>query len=184
MQTLNIGITRMTHLLDIRVLIKQYEDKIIFLEEEYKSKITKYKNAIEALKELPEFNETTSNISNDNDPNALFSNVIPIITLREKVVQVLSESNCPLTSRDVMNSVNDKYKDKHYSQFSSWSGPFSHMYSKENSGIRKFELPEMPSNLSAFYCLSEWFDESGLKEDYRHALSVRYGIRFDIGNII
>ena len=161
----------MVHTIDIQRMIKEYESKITTIQKEADEKITKYRHAIKALKELPEYEEINNNTPLPIDDEK----VSPRLTLNQKVKEVLKLADAPLTSRDLMNEVNNQYPDKEY-EFPKWSGNFSTMYQKANSGIIKFEIDNMPVNLSAFYCLEEWIESDSLKDEYFKKLKDFYNL--------
>lgn len=147
--------------INIVALISEYEKKISQIEIESKETINRYRQLIEALKRLPEYEAKTS------IRNMLQVNTQSISrTLNQKVKEALKEANRPLTSREIMDKVNIYYGDKEY-KFNAWSGTFSQMYSKPNSGIQKHHIPNLPVQYSTFYGLSEWFETNGiLKKEY------------------
>ena len=163
----------MDNLVSISSLVKEYQRKMEKLERELKEKVNKYRNAIEALKELPEYNGESSNIISDKGDRGNGAR----LTLNQKVKNILTVRQCPQTSRDLMNAINETYSNKHY-RFNGWSSAFSQMYTRDNSGIQKYEISNSTPQLTAFYGLSDWFNSNKeLKDKYKDNLERRYNIQ-------
>ena len=96
------------------------------------------------------------------------------LTVKQMVLEVLNQVMTPLTSRDIMNLVNEKFN-KQYT-LDTFSGAFSVMYRREDSGISQYNLQNATVEVKAVYGLSRWFlDENTLKDEYKEKLKERYG---------
>lgn len=160
-------------------IIRSYEDKIETIQAVADQQIQKYRHAIEALKELPEYEGLAE--ASESESEIHEEMIHPKKTLNQKVLDVLNKTQLPLTSRDLMENVNASFPDKEY-EFNKWSGSFSQMYQKPKSGIKKFSLENMPVHISAFYCLDEWFEENELKIEYLQKISKNYNIAITNAN--
>jgi len=97
------------------------------------------------------------------------------MTVKQKVTEILKEADMLLTSRELMEAVNQKYQDKQYKDMSSWSGAFASMYLKPDSGINKYELKKQTLELKALYGLAGFFvDGKEVKPDYKEKIIKRY----------
>lgn len=96
------------------------------------------------------------------------------LTVNQMVKNVLNEAETPLTSRDIMNMLNNKYN-KDYT-LDNFSGAFSSMYRKPKSGILQYNLQNPTLEVKAVYGLDNWFlEENVLKEEYKKRLVEKYG---------
>ena len=85
-------------------------------------------------------------------------------TVRARVEGILADLQIPLTSREIMDKLNDVY-DKKY-EFKNFSGNFSESYRKKGSRIKKYTIEEMPSELKTVYGLKSWFNGDEMKSEY------------------
>lgn len=135
---------------------------------EYEAKVERYINALKALGEnvsvdLP-FSEPTLKINVFN-PVAVSDK---LFTMKQKIVQALKDADKPLTSREIMNSINNKYPDRIYN-FNTFSGNFSQNWKK--AGVKKYERPDKPIEFRVVYGLSNWFAGTNLlKQKYKDLL--------------
>lgn len=97
------------------------------------------------------------------------------LTTVDKAVSVLEQVNVPLTAREIMESINSLYPEKKYIM-STFSGLFSVVYRKENSGIKQHKMEKPTFHVKALYALESWFDEVGnFKAEYKQKILDRYG---------
>ena len=97
-------------------------------------------------------------------------------TLREKCERILYDINEPLTTRDLRNELEKKFKD-HYS-FSSFSGSFSQAYRRKSSFIRKYNLPHPTNDVKVVYGLKHWFHPvtKTMGDEYYQKVKDRYNV--------
>jgi len=144
--------------------------------DEYEEQIKKYENALQALNELVADNDQTTLFIDDKKVSKTKDK-----TLRSKVIEIFKLYDTPLTSRDLMDLINNRYPAKQY-EFNQFSAQFSTLYRRANSKIKKYEVENAPPNKSAFYYLEEWEaqDIKGirkLQEDYIEKIYDRYGVK-------
>lgn len=85
-------------------------------------------------------------------------------TLRAKIENILVKKNTPMTSRELMEEINQLYG-KAY-DFNNFSGNFSQLYRKQNSNIKKYEIDNVPNEFKTVYGLKNWFTGDELKLEY------------------
>ncbi len=132
----------------------------------YEQDLIKYQNALEAISEIEtkRLIEDEENLQQENK------------TLRRKVIMTLKEINCPLTSRDIMDFINNKYPGKQYS-FEQFSSQFSVLYRRENSGINKIVFENQSPDKTTFYFLDAWEENNFIKEEYFNKIIERYELK-------
>jgi hypothetical protein len=97
------------------------------------------------------------------------------VTIREKATAVLISFDCPIVSSELMERMNELYPERIYNM-NSFSGAFSAMYQKPNSGIKQYIMKNATLKVKALYGLNEWFDETGeLKHIYQEKVKEKYG---------
>lgn len=144
---------------DVRHTIRQ---KI----EELKEQIRNYETTLETLDEIyGEEQEQIFELTPEDKPKRK-------LTLKMKTEAVLKETQEPLTSRQLMNVINQRYPEKKY-KFGQFSGQFSVIYRRKNSNIRNYEIPDAPPKFKVFYGLKSWFSGNDLKQEYKDKITKR-----------
>lgn len=135
---------------------------------EYEAKVERYVNALKALGEDVSVDQP---FSKPTKKIKVFGHVALFdksTTMKQKIIQVLSDAGKPLTSREIMNSINNKFPDRIY-EFNAFSGNFSQTWQK--AGIKKYERPDEPIEFRVVYGLDDWFTDKGnLKPEYMELL--------------
>lgn len=85
-------------------------------------------------------------------------------TVRSRVEGLLADAQQPMTSREIMDNINQLYT-KNYT-FENFSGNFSQTYRKPGSKIQKYEIADVPIELKTVYGLKSWFNGEDMKPDY------------------
>ena len=148
-------------------IIQSLKDKIRQLHSEYLSKVRPYEKAIQALGERSDFHLFDRDQVQSVNINNLTSAVKSTVTMKQKIRAVLSDARKPLTSREIMDAINEKFPDNIYT-FSKFSGNFSQTYPK--AGIKRYIRPEEPIKKRVVYGLEEWFDGDELRPNYKELL--------------
>jgi hypothetical protein len=99
----------------------------------------------------------------DNDPD-LFNLDKGRKTVRARVEGLLADAQTPMTSKEIMLTLNKTYK-KNYT-IENFSGNFSQSYRKTGSKIKQFEVPDIPAEYRYVYGLNSWFDGEQLKQEF------------------
>ncbi len=154
---------------DVRAFAKAKIEKL-------ESEIQKWKRVIDALgdskEEQPNLFHLQPEISKINKKAYIPSDRV---TIREKAINVIKGYGCPVTSTEIMESMNKLYPDKIYNM-NSFSGAFSSMYTKTNSGINSYPIRNATPKLKVVYGLTEWFiKDKELKPEYLEQVKHRYG---------
>ena len=96
-------------------------------------------------------------------------------TLEDRIKVVLKTINRPLTSRDLMETVNQKYPERPISSFKSFSAQLTPIHQKTDSGIKLYTIRSPDSKIKHFfYGLDEWFDGEDLKLEYQIKITKNY----------
>lgn len=96
------------------------------------------------------------------------------LSILDKVKRVLTEADCPLISRDIMQSINLMFPERIYTM-ENFSGAFSLVYRKTGAGIKLYSVKKSSTLVKAIYGLNEWFDEDGnFKKEYEIKVLERY----------
>jgi hypothetical protein len=95
------------------------------------------------------------------------------LTIIQKVIHALKEVDEPLTSRDIMLAVNNKYPDEKQYDMGSFSGAFSVAYKK--NGIIKYDLENPTKDVKAVYILKDWKKDEAIFNEYKNKVKKRYG---------
>lgn len=85
-------------------------------------------------------------------------------TVRARVEGLLADIQTPMTSREIMDTMNRVFK-KNY-KFNNFSGNFSQTYRKANSKIQRFEIADQPAEYKFVYGLKSWAVDEELKQEY------------------
>ena len=85
-------------------------------------------------------------------------------TVRSRVEGLLADAQRPMTSREIMDSINQTYNKKY--TFNNFSGNFSQTYRKAGSKIEKYEIADVPIELKTVYGLKSWFEGEEMKREY------------------
>ena len=143
----------------------------------------KIKIAREEIKKWELFLEALGNQPKDDSQLSLLSQTPKLTPLRterkklsilDKVKSVLTDADCPLTTRDIMQSINLTFPDRIYTM-ESFSGAFSLVYRKPEAKIKQFNVAQPNTVVKALYGLNEWFDETGnFKKEYEAKVLERY----------
>lgn len=140
---------------------------------ELQKEIDKWNKVLDAFGEQQETKPKEGNTF-DSKKKLVVGGASPRLTINQMVKNVLNETETPLTSRDIMNMLNDKY-DKGYT-LDNFSGAFSSMYRKPKSGISQYNFQNPTLEVKAVYGLDNWFlEENVLKEEYKERLVEKYG---------
>ncbi len=131
---------------------------------EYLSKVERYANALRALGETVNIGSPLpaklGKPMNTNKHN---------VTMKEKIISVLTTADKPLTSREIMEAINEAFIREEKYDFNSFSGNFSQTWKK--AGVKKYERPSAPIEFRVVYGLSDWFTASGdLKPHFKELL--------------
>jgi hypothetical protein len=139
------------------------KDKINQSYNEYVRKVERYVNALKAL------GENVSIGSPLTTPTGTVKGGLSVgFTMKQKIIQVLKDAGKPLTSREIMDSINNKFPDRTY-DFNAFSGNFSQTWRK--AGLQKYERPDKPIEFRVVYGLSNWFAGTNLlKQKYKDLL--------------
>lgn len=129
---------------------------------EYVTKVERYVNALKALGEEVPINSPFSK------PVKIVRTIkfgSPSTTMKQKIIRVLQEAGKPLTSRQIMDAINEKFPSRIY-DFDSFSGNFSQTWAK--AGLKKLVRPDQPIESRVHYGLSNWFAGTNLlKQEYK-----------------
>lgn len=135
---------------------------------EYNKKIERYVNALKALGENVSVYLPFSEPTEKHDVIGKILLCDRSLTMKQKIIQVLTDTGKPLTSREIMDSINISFPDRIY-KFNAFSGNFSQTWQK--AGIKKYERPDEPIESRVVYCLDKWFTHLGdLKQEYKDLL--------------
>lgn len=85
-------------------------------------------------------------------------------TVRARVEGLLADTQTPMISREIMDSLNKLYNKKY--TFGNFSGNFSQTYRKPNSKIKQYEIADAPIEFKFVYGLKSWADGEELKQEY------------------
>lgn len=100
----------------------------------------------------------------------------PKLTLLAKALNVFTKANCPLPIGDIMEAINSSYPDRIY-ETDGFSGAFSGIHRKPNSGIFLYRANTKDMTLRYLYGLRSWFDDGGhMKEEYRNKVLEKYNV--------
>ena len=149
-------------------IINSLKEQIKQAHKEYIVKIERYVNALKALGEDVSIGSPLSKPTlkiNVSDSVVVSDKTF---TMKQKIIQVLNDAVKPLTSREIMNSINNKFPDRIYN-FNTFSGNFSQTWKKV--GVKKYERPDEPIEFRVVYGLDKWFTHLGdLKQEYKDLL--------------
>lgn len=139
-----------------------------------KQEIKKWQLVLDALGEVRDNGQL--NIIPPNVKTSLSKSSQSKLSIMAKVQHILRESDCPLTTRDIMESINHLFPDRIY-DMGSFSGAFSLIYRKPEANISKYMVKNASTQIRALYGFNEWFDEKGnLKEEYDDKVLERYKV--------
>lgn len=97
------------------------------------------------------------------------------LTLSEKIVGILKDADIPLTTRDIMNEMNNRYPNGRHYDMAGFSGAFSPAYQKPDSGIEKYDVENPTFEVKALYFLKIWMDNPWKFEEYKKKAKEKYG---------
>lgn len=146
-------------------IINSLKEQISQAYNEYVAKVERYVNALKALGENVSIN---SPFSKPVQKVRTIKFGSPATTMKQKIVKALTDAGKPLTSREIMDSINIKFPHRIY-DFNAFSGNFSQTWQK--AGVQKYGQPDKPIELRVVYGLDKWFTHSGdLKQEYKDLL--------------
>lgn len=85
-------------------------------------------------------------------------------TVRARVEGLLADAQFPMTSKEIMQTLNRVYN-KDYTS-GNFSGNFSQAYRKSGSKVKQFTIPDLPVEYKYVYGLISWADGNDLKQEY------------------
>lgn len=147
--------------LDDELIKRGLKKKIKELQEQ----IEKCKIALRAFGEEPDKTNNQLNLMTEESTKKINFKTVGNKTLRARVESLFNEINRPMTSREIMDKINDLYN-KSYN-INGFSGNFSQMYRKKTSHIKKYEFDDAPIEIKTVYGLKKWFNGEELKDEYK-----------------
>ena len=85
-------------------------------------------------------------------------------TVLSRVEGLLKDSQIPMTSKEIMQSLNELYRTEY--TMDNFSGNFSQAYRKAGSNVKRFVFPDTSNEFKFAYGLKSWAEGENLKEEY------------------
>lgn len=103
-------------------------------------------------------------------------NINAPLSVKEKIIKILKEKDCPMSSVEIMKKINADYGNP-YKKFSSFSGLISQIHSRPSSEFTKVIVPQGGKNYKFVYALKSWTENGDLKLEYYNKLAERIGLQ-------
>ena len=99
------------------------------------------------------------------------------VTLRERCEKILFDADELMTSRELLNAVEKRFKATY--SFSGFSGSFSQAYRRKSSLIKRYDFQNPAIGLVAVYGLKTWFNlvTNEIEKEYLEKIYNKYGTK-------